>query len=298
MIQTLSGLKYEMPLFRPPSEAESLIFQITIGCSWNKCIFCEMYSTKKFRIKEVDILKNEIKCASEFNPGTRRIFLADGDAMILSSARLLKILSLLKSSFPLLRRISCYASPGNLQRKTQNELNELRSAGLKIIYTGVESGDDEVLRLVNKGETYSSTVEGLLKARESGIKCSVMILNALAGKLYSKQHAINSAKLVNEVKPDYLSTLVLMHTMGEAEYASRFGDTYKSMTPEDILEELRLFLAHTDLERTVFRSDHASNYLFLRGVLGRDKQKLLNIIDEALGTTDEKRIREEWLRSL
>ncbi|MCK5686357.1 radical SAM protein [bacterium] len=257
-----------------------------------------MYSTKKFRVKDEDSVLDEIKLAAEMNPDTRRVFLADGDSMVLSTDRLLKILKKLKLSFPLLRRISCYASPGNLQRKTQKELTDLKNAGLKIIYTGIESGDDEVLKLVNKGETYSSTVEGLIKAREAGIKCSVMILNALGGKKYSRQHAINSAKLVNEVEPDYLSTLALMYSMGEEEYALRFGETYESMTSEDILEELKLFIAHTDLKRTVFRSDHASNYIFLRGVLGRDKLKLISTIDEALGGVDENSIREEWLRSL
>lgn len=292
------SMRYDMPLFRPPSEAESFIFQITHGCSWNRCIFCDMYSAKKFWIKPKDDVLEEIRRISESMPDIRRVFLADGDAMVLSTELLLQYLDCLRASFPLLRRISCYASPGNLCRKSKTELGELCSAGLKLVYTGIETGDDELLSIVVKGETSATTIAGLVKARQSGMKCSVMILNALGGKTFSAQHAKNSARVVNEIRPEYLSTLVLIHSAGEQEYARRFGHGYVGMTTHDILAELRSFLADTQLEKTIFRSDHASNYLVLKGILGRDREKLLQEIDTALSMSLRFSVRRDSERHL
>jgi radical SAM superfamily enzyme YgiQ (UPF0313 family) len=178
------------------------------------------------------------------------------------------------------------------------ELKKIREAGLKLIYVGIESGDDEVLRMVNKGETAASTTEGLIKARGAGVKSSVMILNGLGGKNYSRQHAFNSAKVVNAVQPEYLSTLVLSYPHGLEHFEKRFrGDFYPCEIP-DLLQELKVFIGHTRLEQTVFRSDHASNYLILKGMLGRDKERMLDEIDTALKDPGGSGLRPEWMRGL
>jgi len=208
-------LSYEQPLFRPPSEAASLILQITSGCSWNKCAFCEMYSLKSFKIKAFEQIKLEIEQIEKSGFKFNKVFLADGDAMVMSANKLNKILNELKNTFKKIRRVSIYARPTDFARKSLQELKELKSAGLDLAYVGIESGDDQLLRLINKGETYKSTIEGMQKAKEAGIKLSVMILNGLGGSELSKQHAIESARLLNEIQPEYASTLVLSFPLGE-----------------------------------------------------------------------------------
>lgn len=179
-------IDYDEPLFRPPSEAYSLILQVTLGCSWNKCAFCEMYTSKKFTLRSEDEIKHEIQRAAVIYPGVQKIFLADGNAMVLSSQRLLGILEAIKENFPGVRRVSAYALPGDILAKTPDQLKALREAGLQLVYVGIESGDDEVLRMIDKCESANSTVEGLLKVQEAGIDCSVMIVNGLAGLKYSR----------------------------------------------------------------------------------------------------------------
>ncbi len=291
-------LQYDMPLFRPPSEARSLIFQVTLGCSWNRCAFCEMYPDKPFKVKNEKVIREEITKTAAVFPHAGKIFLADGNAMVLSFKRLQNILNLINQAFPEVTRISSYALPQDILLKSIKELVQLKKNGLKLIYVGIESGDDELLKLVNKGETSESTVNGLRKAKEAGIKTSVMILTGLGGKKYLEQHAINSAKIVNLTKPDYLSTLVLMFPQGISHYKKRFAGTYIPMTIEDTLNEMKLFLSHTELERTIFRSDHASNYLTLKGTLSRDKEQFLDKIKNAIQSPREVGIRPEWLRGL
>ncbi|MBD3609405.1 MAG: radical SAM protein, partial [Gammaproteobacteria bacterium] len=203
--------EYIEPLFRPPSEAESLILQVTNGCSWNRCTYCDMYTApqKKFSLKKADQVFAEIERAAQAMPFVRRIFLADGDAMVLSTRRLLAILQKIQQHFPDINRVSAYCLPSNLKNKSVDELKELKQAGLALAYIGAESGDDELLRLIEKGETFESTVEACQKLQQAGIKTSVMIINGLGGDLYTQQHAINSARLVNECQPNYLATLVL-----------------------------------------------------------------------------------------
>ncbi len=272
------GIRYDEPLFRPPAEAYSLIFQVTLGCSWNKCAFCEMYRSKQFQArKEQDVLE-EIKQAAIFHPGVRKIFLADGNAMVLSTERLLNILKALKKAFPDIRRVSAYALPKDILAKPAHELTALREAGLQLVYVGIESGDDEVLRMVNKNESASSTLEGLLKAQEAGIKCSVMVVNGLAGLNYSEQHAVHSAQLLNKIQPLYFSTLALMLPFGEEVYKERFKGTYTPMGMPELLKEMELLISHTELDRTIFRSNHVSNVLVLKGTLSRDKENLLETI--------------------
>jgi radical SAM superfamily enzyme YgiQ (UPF0313 family) len=287
---------YEEPLFRPPSEAYSLIFQVTIGCSWNKCTFCEMYSTKDFRVKKEEDVLNEIREMGRMMPDARKIFLADGDAMILSTARLLKILEAIKQSFPRLQRVSSYALPRNLLSKSEQELKELYDAGLKIIYVGIETGDDELLLKINKGETFASTCEGMIRAHTAGIQSSVMILTGLGGKSLSRQHAINSAKILNEIQPHFASTLVLSYPFGKKHFINRLGTDFEVLSKKELLEEQILFLQHCELEETIFRSDHASNYLALKGILNRDKERLITQLENALNHPGL--LRPEWMRGL
>jgi len=290
--------EYAEPLFRPPSEANSIIFQVTIGCSWNRCAFCEMYTSKKFRIRKEEEVLREIQNVGELFPDTRKVFLADGNAMVLSAGKLFRILNAINKHFPKINRISTYALPKDLLSKTPEELSQLYNAGLKLIYVGIESGDDEVLRLNNKNETFESTLGGLLMVKAAGIKSSVMILTGLGGKTFSKQHAINSAKILNEVQPEFASTLVLSFPYGVDHYKSRFQDKYIQMDPLELLNELEVFIDHTNLKETIFRSDHASNYLVLKGILSRDKEAFLQQIRSAIRNPAGSGLREEWMRGL
>ena len=291
-------INYEQPLFRPPSEADSLILQVTFGCTWNKCAFCEMYNMKQFHIKKEEDVLREIEAVAKIEPGIRKVFLADGNPMALSTRRLLTILNAINKSFPRVRRISTYALASDLLAKTHEELQELKTAGLKMIYVGIESGDDEVLKLMNKGETYETTVTGLLKAKAAGIKLSVIILNGVGGLKYSHQHAANSARILNAIQPEFASVLVLSFPYGVERYHTKFGGEYVEMTIHDILKEMEVFISHTELEGTIFRSNHASNYLVLSGVLGKDKANFLELITFAINNPELAGLRHEWQRGL
>lgn len=293
-------IDYVEPVFRPPSEAKSLILPVTNGCSWNRCTFCEMYTQpqKKFRARKAEDVRQDVENAAKSLGGVKRVFLADGDAMVLPTRRLLEILGELKAAFPELQRVSSYCLPRNLAKKTVEDLTQLREAGLKILYVGMESGDDEVLQRINKGETWESTRSALLKIREAGLTSSVMVLNGLGGETLSRQHAINTATLCNETQPDYLSTLVVSFPQGEERFREGFGEDFVSLSQQGLFEEIRTFLEHLELERTVFRSDHASNYLVLKGNLGRDKQKLLDKVNLAITNPGAVPLRTEWQRGL
>jgi len=291
-------LEYNEPVFRPPSEAYSLILQLTLGCSWNRCAFCEMYSSKKFKVRKEEEIIREIKEVASISTDIKKVFLADGNAMVLSSSKLLRIINEINKTFPRVTRISAYALPKDISSKTDDELKQLSDAGLKLLYVGIESGDDELLRLINKGETFNSSVDGLQKARKAGIKLSVMILNGLGGKNYSVQHAINSAKAINLIQPEFLSTLVLSFPYGEDHFKKRFKGNFKALTTLELIEEMKIFIENLELENSVFRSDHASNYLVLKGNLNRDKQKFLNNINTVLQSPDDASLRPEWTRGL
>jgi radical SAM superfamily enzyme YgiQ (UPF0313 family) len=226
------------------------------------------------------------------------VFLADGNAMVLSVGKLLKILEAINTHFPKINRVSAYALPKDLLSKTDDELLQLYNAGLKLIYVGIESGDDEVLDLVNKGETHETTVAGLIKAHNAGFKSSVMILTGLGGSKYYEQHAIESARILNAVEPAYASTLVLSFPYGVDHFKNRFKDEYIQMNTLELLKELELFIEHTDLKETIFRSDHASNYLVLKGILSRDKELFLDQIKAAIDNPGKAGLREEWMRGL
>ncbi|WP_057830771.1 radical SAM protein [Colwellia sp. TT2012] len=297
-------LNYIEPVFRPPSEWKSLILQITNGCSWNKCTFCDMYTSenKKFKPKKIDLIEQEIIKVADSGITTRRVFLADGDAMMLPFKRLKEILELIKRHLPQVGRVSSYCLPRNLGNKTVEQLAELQALGLKLMYIGCESGDDEVLALINKGETYQSSLIALKKIKQAGMKSSVMILNGLGGPELSRQHAINSAKLMNEAQPNYLSTLVVSFPLGEQRFAQKFSQAslqpFRQLTQQELFSEMEVLLSELELEKTIFRSDHASNYLILKGVLGHDKEALLGQVRQALQQPSTANLRQEWQRGL
>jgi len=283
MLQQLP-VQYVEPLFRPPSEARSLIFQVTNGCSWNRCTYCEMYTDaqKKFRPRaEAEVLA-EIRACAEQELEPRRVFLADGDALVLSMRRLRTILGEIRASLPSVSRVSSYCLPSNLKHKSDEDLRELAELGLKIVYVGAESGDDQVLRNIDKGETYATTADALLRSSAAGIKTSVMILNGIGGKALSRQHALASARLVNDTQPDYLATLVLTFYRGREKFEAGFDHQFDELDTVDLCKEMKILLEATELSNTIFRSDHVSNHMVLKGVLGKDKQRLLEQIDTSI----------------
>ena len=292
--------EYIEPVFRPPSEARSLILQVTNGCSWNNCTFCEMYtaSQKKFSVKPSEQLIQELQQAARSGFPVRRVFLADGDAITLSFRRLKEILLLIHQYLPDVQRVSSYCLPRNLKNKTVEELAELEQLGLKLMYVGCESGDDQVLEKVSKGETYQSSLLALQKIKEAKIKSSVMILNGLGGQRYSEQHAVNSALLMNEAQPEYLSTLVVSFPVGIERFESSFGGDFEPLQQLDLFREMEVLLDTMTLEKTVFRSDHASNYLILKGTLSRDKSRLLAQVHTAINDPGRIQLRQEWQRGL
>lgn len=296
---TYPPIEYIEPVFRPPSEANSLILQVTNGCSWNECTFCEMYTApqKKFRPKAQHDIEDELKRCSAVLGGVRRVFLADGDAMALSYKRLKSILKAIRQYLPSVSRVSAYCLPRNLKNKSVDELSELNRLGLNLLYVGAESGNNYVLGAVKKGETLESTSEALIKIRQGGIKSSVMIINGLGGVAHSEQHAIDSARLANEVQPDYLATLVLYFQQSDQRLLETFSD-FSMPSQRQLIEEMQIFISHLQLERTIFRSDHASNYLVLKGVLNKDKDKLLKMIDGALQQDSSVFLRSESARGL
>ncbi|PTU75704.1 radical SAM protein [Pseudomonas mangrovi] len=291
-------ISYIEPVFRPPSEAHSLILPVTNGCSWNKCGFCEMYTApqKKFRARdEAEVLEEIRRCGQSLI--VQRIFLADGDALVLPTRRLLTILQAIREHMPEVERVSSYCLPRNLRKKSVEELRELADAGLKMAYVGAESGDDEVLARVNKGETYASTLSALDKLGQAGITRSVMILNGLGGRTLSDQHADSSARLMNEAQPEFLSTLVVSFPQGEARYREQFAD-FEPLGQLELFREVERLLQQLELRDTVFRSDHASNYLVLKGTLGEDKQRMLAQVRQAIEQPQRAGLRQEWQRGL
>ena len=293
-------IRYVEPVFRPPSEAESLILPVTDGCSWNKCSFCEMYQApqKKFRARDEDEVLASIKWSGQcYGDQVRRVFLADGDALVLPTRRLLTILEAIHRYMPAVRRISSYCLPRNLRKKSQAEINELAAAGLKMVYVGAESGDDEVLAAVDKGETFESSRESLDKLGLAGITRSVMILNGLGGQALSRQHAENSARLINATQPEYLATLVVSFPQGEQRLRAGFP-AWEPLSQHELFVETECLLSGLELQRTVFRSDHASNWLVLKGTLGVDKERLLAQVRQAIAAPETAHLRPAWARGL
>jgi len=299
MLHTLP-IRYVEPVYRPPSEADSLILPVTDGCSWNHCTFCEMYTApqKHFRARaESEVLESIRHTGERIGSEIRRVFLADGDALVLPTRRLLTILDAIRTHLPAVRRVASYCLPRNLRRKSVDELRELATAGLSIAYVGAESGDDEVLERVHKGETYASTVDALDKLGQAGIRRSVMILNGLGGPALSLRHADNSARLANATQPEYLATLVVSFPLGETRFRDAFPG-WRPLTLHELFVEMERFLDRLELERTLFRSDHASNWLVLKGTLGAEKQRLLQQVRQAVANPAAAPLRPAWARGL
>jgi radical SAM superfamily enzyme YgiQ (UPF0313 family) len=288
---------YIEPVYRPPSEAASLIFQVTEGCSHNGCLFCYMYRDKRFHVKPWEEVKAEIDEAAALVPHVRRVFLADGDAFVLPAGSLGRILDHLYGSFPQLQRVTAYATPGNLLKKSVAEMKLLADKGLTILYYGVETGDPELLMKIGKGATPDEMAEGCRRATEAGLKLSVTVILGLGGRKLSLRHARNTAKLLNRIRPRYLSALTLMLGPCGSEYAASMGSDFEFTSAVEDVAELRELVSGLETDKCIFRSNHASNYLALAGTLLGDKERLLAEIDAALRNPDVC-LRDEWMRGL
>ncbi len=292
-------VQYEGSIWRPPSEARSLILQATIGCSHNACTFCVSYKEKRFRVRGGDAIRSDLKAIPDhYKRGVRRVFLADGDALAMSTDELLPVLNVLTEELPTLERVSLYAYAKNVQQKSVNELNQLREAGLGIVYLGLETGDDELLKWVRKGTTTTENIAACSKIREAGIHLSLTIILGLGGIENSKKHAISTAEALNNIDPEYVGALTLMLREGTPIYKMYKQDIYKPMEPIDILRELKLIIMNLTLSSCVFRTNHASNYLAIGGTLNQDKEYILEVLDRAITQTDQVMLRPNYLRGL
>lgn len=291
-------IHYEGTLYRPPSEANSLILQVTIGCSYNECTFCGMYRDKKFRIRPIAELRAEIEWAKANAGDVRKVFLADGDALITKVSTLLAVLAELRAAFPNLRRVSVYASPQSLQVRTVDEMVALREAGLTQYYLGIESGDDDVLEYLLKGVDAQEMIRVAGKAHEAGVKLSTMILLGAGGHALSERHAANSARVVNAIQPRFVSTLVLTPVPGTPIGDQSDRGEFEELTPLELAQELRGFVAGLELKASIFRSNHASNYLTVRGNLPTDKSSILAGLDEVLAQPKRAHFKPDWMRGL
>jgi radical SAM superfamily enzyme YgiQ (UPF0313 family) len=293
-------IRYEEPLFRPPSEADALILQVTIGCSWNRCTFCGMYRGKRFRIRPLDELRAEIAGAREHlgADGVRKVFLADGDALIAKAAHLEAVLDALAEAFPRLRRVSVYASPQALEVRTVEEMRRLRDKGLTLYYLGVESGDDATLAALDKGVDGNAMISCARKAGEAGVKLSTMILLGAAGRARSLEHARASARVINAIAPRFVSTLVMTPVPGTPLREADDRGEVDHLDPVELAAELREFVARLDLDGAVFRSNHASNHLALSGTLPKDREALVAALDAVLERPEAAPFRPNWMRGL
>jgi radical SAM superfamily enzyme YgiQ (UPF0313 family) len=273
-------LTYDYPLYRPPSEANSLIFQVTLGCSFNQCSFCDMYRSKKYIERTWEEIKMEIDLSSKYFPETQRIFLADGDALNLPTERLIQIIEYLYKKFPSLERVSCYAMPKNLLQKTDYELKILKKTGLKMLYVGIESGSDIILKKVTKGATYKTILQGCKKAKKHGYILSCMVILGLGGEKYTEDHIKNTAKIISDVSPDYVGALNLHLDQNiYNEFMTKFKDSFKFLSDLQILDELEHLIFNINPSSPImFRANHASNVYAVKGTLPNDKEKMLELI--------------------
>lgn len=275
-------LDYDYPLYRPPSEAYSLILQVSIGCSHNACTFCTMYKSKKYRQKTWPEIAQLIKDAARQYPHTCRIFLADGNALALPTEILMQVLESLYLSFPSLERVSIYGGPNDALQKTDADLKTLQSKGLNLVYLGIESGSDLILREIKKGVSANEMIKAGTKIKDSGIKLSTTLISGLGGKKHWEEHAVESAKVVSAINPDYLGTLTLVLENGAPMLKQIEKGEFQMLTPWEILQETKLFIENLNLSNCTYRSNHASNYINLAGVLNKDKDKILEKIAQYL----------------
>ncbi len=273
-------LNYSYPLYRPPSEADSLIFQVTLGCSFNECSFCDMYRSKEYSERPWDEVKAEIDIMSSTLPETRRIFLADGDALNLQTDYMKNIVKYLYEKFPNLERISCYAMPMNVLKKTPEELKMLRDAGLSMFYLGIESGSDVILKKVTKGATAATIIRACKKAKDAGYVLSCMIILGLGGKTHSKEHIRGTAEVINASAPHYVGALTLYLENGiKDEFKTKFGEPFIPVNDAESLGELEDLIGQIDVKNEViFRANHGSNAYIIKGTFPQDKQMMLDKI--------------------
>lgn len=284
-------MQYSHPLWRPPSEAYSLILQVTLGCSHNKCTFCSSYRSKTYREKTIEEINEHIEAGIKCYPSARRIFLADGNAFGMDTGKLLYILKTLYDKFPGLERVSSYASPTDFIKKSAEELKQIRDAGLSLLYVGVESGSAQILKKIKKGVNPEKMIEGCKKAMENGFKLSCTLILGLGGKELSREHALESARVISAIDPQYLGILTLMlERLSEMKEEIRTG-RMELLNPLEIFQELRLMISSFELTNCVFRTNHASNYLPLQGTLSRDKDKLTAVLDKVISSNISP---EEW----
>lgn len=292
-------IRYEGRLYRPPSEADSLILQATLGCSYNECAFCGMYRDKRFRVRPYEELEREIDWAAEhLGRGVRKVFLADGDALMAKASFLGRVLEHLARRFPSLARVSCYASPQSLQVRSVEEMGELRALGLSLYYLGIESGHDAVLERLKKGVDSAEMVRVAHKAHAAGAQLSTMILLGAGGRAASREHAQASARVVNAIQPRFVSTLVMTPVPDTPLHEDARRGLVDELDAVELAAELRAFVADLELEATIFRSNHASNFLALAGRLPKDKAALLAVLERALADPAHAPFRPEWARGL
>ena len=275
-------MRYKGKVYRPPSEAYSLIVQVTYGCSHNGCAFCDMYDDKHFAMRPMEEIREDFELARQVYRRVERVFLADGDALMRRTDELLQILGLAYGLFPECERVTCYASPTSLHIKSEEDLRLLREHGLTMVYMGLESGCDEVLEKMNKGHDAASIVAAGQKARRCGMELSVTAISGLGSRELMTQHAIGTARALSAMKPEYIGRLTLMVERGTPlERWVREG-SFTVLGPMEVLQETELFLQHIDSEGSVFRMNHASNYLTLKGTLNRDREALLAKVQQGL----------------
>jgi radical SAM superfamily enzyme YgiQ (UPF0313 family) len=291
-------MKYEGMIYRPPSEAESLILQVTIGCSHNRCTFCGSFKEKKFRIRSLDEVKRDVEEAMGYPIPIRRVFIADGDALIIPQRHLAPIVELIKGSLPHLERIGLYGNTKSILKKSTEELRVLKDLSVGIIYLGVESGDQAVLDRVCKGTTLDKTAEAAKRVKGAGIILSVTVLLGLAGTERSRIHAEETGKFLTRIQPDYTGALTVMVVPGTPLAEEMQSGRFQVPEPYMLLEELYLMLKNIDAEHMYFASNHASNYLPVKGWLPRDKERMLDSIRFVLQQKDPSLLRPEYLRAL
>jgi len=291
-------MRYHGNVVRPPSEAWSYILQITYGCSHNRCTFCSTYLDKPFQVRPAPEVLEDIEMARSYIPHTRRVFLADGNALVLSNRQLVPILDALGKAFPNLERVSIYANAQDILRKSEEELATLYRKKLDIVYIGLESGDEEILRRVKKGATAAEMIEAVRKAQAIGLKASVIGILGLGERQHSREHAIATGQVVSAMDPAYFSLLTLMVVPGTELYQQYQAGEFVLIEPLEMLAEMRVMIQHMEgLTHCVFRTNHASNYLPLAGTLPQDKERLLATLDRAL-SQGESVLRPEYLRAL
>ena len=273
-------LNYDAPLYRPPSEAKSLIFQVTLGCSFNECSFCDMYRSKEYSERSWEEVKAEIDLMAKTMPETTRIFLADGDALNLSTDYMIQIVEYIYQKFPNLERVSCYAMPMNLLKKTSEDLDRMNKAGLNRLYLGIETGNDIILKKVTKGATQKTMIKACKKAKDAGFTLSCMVILGLGGSKYTKENAVDTAKVINAVEPDYVGALTLYLENGiKEEFLTKFEGEFERLTDSQAIDELELFISEIDVaNEIIFRANHGSNAYNVGGTFPQNKMEMLEKI--------------------